>query len=218
MKKKYFSIIVLTGIMLILAACGKDEVKPAAIDEATDKCEVCNMAVADGPDATQIVLEDGKSMVFDDIGCMYAYLDKNKDKKIAAEFVRDHHDKGWVEAGDATYVYNKSVKTPMAYNVVSFKDEAKAKKFAGKNEGSTIMTEKELADHSWERNKDMMMKNKMKHHSHSDGMKDSEGSGEMKDSKDSDEMTDSKDSGDMKEDHDKDSDEMKEEHSKEDSH
>ncbi|WP_071459673.1 nitrous oxide reductase accessory protein NosL [Bacillus massilinigeriensis] len=171
MNKKFLSIMMVGIAMLIIAACGKDEVKPAAIKEDSDKCEVCNMAVVDGPHATQIVLEDGKSMVFDDIGCMYGYLDKNKDKKFAAEFVRDYHDKEWIKADKAFYVYNKSVKTPMAYNVVSFKDEARAKKFADKNDGSTILSAEKLEDHSWERNRDMMMKNKMKHHSHSEGNK-----------------------------------------------
>ena len=74
MKKKLFSFMVLTGFIMIFAACGKDEVQPVAINEATDTCEICNMAVVDNQYATQIVLENGKSYVFDDVGCMYEWL------------------------------------------------------------------------------------------------------------------------------------------------
>ena len=88
------------------------------------------MAVVDNQHATQIVLENGKSIVFDDVGCMYEWLEGNPNETIEAEFVRDYNDKEWVLVDDATYVYNQSVKTPMAYNVISFKDEASAEVFA----------------------------------------------------------------------------------------
>ena len=91
-------------------------------------------------------------MVFDDVGCMYEWLDSNENEEIAAEFVRDYNDKEWILVDDATYVYNQSVKTPMAYNVISFKDKASAEEFATENEGSTLMTANELADHGWEQN------------------------------------------------------------------
>ena len=168
MKKKLFSLMGLTGFILILAACGNDEVQPVAINEATDTCEICNMAVVDNQHATQIVLENGKSYVFDDIGCMYEWLDSNENEKIAAQFVRDYNDKEWILVDDATYVYNQSVKTPMAYNVVSFKDKASAEEFSAANEGSTLMTANDLAEHGWEQNHDMMQKHKMENHSHSE--------------------------------------------------
>lgn len=168
MKKILFSFMVLTGFIMIFAACGKEAVQPVAINEATDTCEVCNMAVVDNQYATQIVLENGKSYVFDDVGCMYEWLDTNKNEKIAAEFVRDYNDKEWISVDDATYVYNQSVKTPMAYNVISFKDKASAEAFSAENEDSTLMTANELAQHDWVQNQDMMQKNKMENHSHSD--------------------------------------------------
>lgn len=168
MKKKLFCLIGLVGFILFLAACGHDEVQPVAINQATDTCEVCNMAVVDNQHATQIVLENGKSMVFDDVGCMYEWLGSNENEEIAAEFVRDYNDKEWILVDDATYVYNQSVKTPMAYSVISFKDKASAEAFATENEGSTLMTANELADHDWEQNHDMMQKHDIEDHSHSE--------------------------------------------------
>jgi copper chaperone NosL len=172
MRKKLIQFIGFAGMILLLAACGEAEVQPVEINESTDTCDVCNMMVANDQHATQVVLANGKSMVFDDIGCMYDWIGSNANEEIAGNFVRDYHDKEWVLVDEATFVYNPSVKTPMAYNVVSFKDKTSAEDFAGENEGSTIMSASELAEHSWERNKDMMKKNKMENHSHSGDMKE----------------------------------------------
>ena len=166
--KKQLYFIGLIAFVFILAACGNKEVKPVAINDATDTCEVCNMAVVNNQYATQIVLENGKSIVFDDVGCMYEWLDGNQNETIAAEFVRDYNDKEWVLVDDATYVYNQSVKTPMAYNVISFKDKASAETFATENENSTLMTANELGDHGWKQNHDMMQKHSMENDSHSE--------------------------------------------------
>ena len=73
--KKQFYFIGLIAFVFILAACGNKAVEPVAINDATDTCEVCNMAVVDNQHATQIVLENGKSIVFDDVGCMYEWLE-----------------------------------------------------------------------------------------------------------------------------------------------
>ena len=69
MKKQLYSI-GLIAFVFILSACGDEAVQPVAVDDATDACEVCNMAVVDNQHATQIVLENGRSIVFDDVGCM----------------------------------------------------------------------------------------------------------------------------------------------------
>ena len=160
MTKKLFYLIGLAGLILLLAACGNEAVQPVDI-AATDTCEVCNMAVVNNQHATQIVLKNGKSMVFDDVGCMYKWLANNENEEIAAKFVRDYNDKEWILVDDATFVYNQSIKTPMAYNVLSFKDQASAEEFTSENEGSTLMTADELAQHDWVQNQDMMQKNKM---------------------------------------------------------
>jgi copper chaperone NosL len=168
MKKKLVYLVGMIGFIIILAACGNAEVQPVDINEATDTCEVCNMAVVNNQYATQIVLENGKSMVFDDVGCMYEWILSNENEEMKAQFVRDYHDKEWLLVDDATYVYNQSIKTPMAYNVISFKDKAAAEEFAAENAGSTLMTAAELAEHSWERNQDMMKGHNKENHSHSD--------------------------------------------------
>ncbi|MFB6468579.1 nitrous oxide reductase accessory protein NosL [Cytobacillus sp. Hz8] len=159
MKKNKALLVLLIGILsMYLAACGKDEVKPKAIDEDKDECDICNMAVMDNQFATEIILENGKTYVFDDIGCMYQWMSENKDKKVKAKFVRDYNTKDWVELDKATYVYNPDVNTPMAYNVISFADKKDAESFVTKKKG-TILSAKDLDQHEWNMNKDMMKKN-----------------------------------------------------------
>lgn len=147
-------------VVLMLAACGgnEEEVKPAAIEE-NDTCAICNMQVLDNEFATQVVQENGKSLVFDDIGCMYKWMDENNDKELKAEFVRDYNSKEWIQVDDATYVYDEKIKTPMAYNVISFKDKADAEKFIDENQGK-ILTASNLEQHEWKMNKEMMKKMK----------------------------------------------------------
>ncbi len=149
--------------LLLLAGCGKKEYKPVAINEKTDKCEKCNMAVKNNQFATEIILENGKSMVFDDIGCMYKWTKENKDKKIANSYVKDYNTKEWIESEKASYVYDKPIKTPMAYNVISFADKKDAQSFIDKN-GGKLLSYNNIQSHSWEKNEEMMkeMKEKMK--------------------------------------------------------
>lgn len=168
MKKKLLSFLLLISVMTTLAACGDKEVKPVAINEKTDICVICNMQVVDDQFATQIILENGKVFMFDDIGCMYKWVKENANQKIAAQFVRDYNTQEWVSLDNATYVYNPSVQTPMAYNVISFKDKADAEKFAKNNEGSTLLTASKLEKHIWDPNQDMMEKSGIEDHSHSE--------------------------------------------------
>lgn len=153
--KKYLFIISML-LILYLSACGMKDLVPVAIDEKNDKCVQCNMAVLDDQFATEVVLENGKTYTFDDIGCMFKWVDENPDQKIAARFVRDYESEKWIKVEEATYVYDESIKTPMAYNVISFSNEKKAKEFAA-DLNATVLTSKEIEDHSWGMNKEMMM-------------------------------------------------------------
>lgn len=155
--KKLFFILILG--LFVLTACGPKETVPVAINAKNDKCAQCNMAVVDDQFATQVVLKNGKTYTFDDIGCMFKWVKDNPEEEIAAQFVRDYETQKWIKAENATYVYERSIKTPMAYNVITFSKEEKAKKFAA-DLNATVMKSTEMKDHSWEMNKEMMMKMK----------------------------------------------------------
>lgn len=181
MKKTNIFLVVLAALMLVLAACGggsdttedvdangtdtneevadaTDELEytPADVKD-TDVCEVCAMAVPDNQHATQIVLKNEKSLMFDDLGCLYKWKDENGEDNIGAEFVRDFHTEEWIQIKDTTFVYDEEIETPMAYGVISFKNADEAEAYIDEFGKGVIMDAAALANHEWKMNKEMMM-------------------------------------------------------------
>lgn len=162
MKKQLIGLLGTLALTAALAGCGDTAAaKPAAIQAGVDKCDVCNMMVPDDHNATEIVLKDGKTLKFDDIGCEHVWTEKNGKDQISAEFVRDYHSKEWVNLEKASFVYDKNFKTPMAYGIYSFKDQQSAQGFLNEQGKGKLMTAKELESHSWERNMEMVKEKKM---------------------------------------------------------
>ena len=169
--------------MVLVAACGGPSYEPHPIDEATDRCAICNMAIKDDEFATQIITKDGQSLKFDDIGCMNEWKTEYGTDTVGAEFVRDYTNSKWLKYEDAYYVYDATIQTPMAYGIVSFEQQAEAEAFMAEYGAGELMTAADLANHSWEVNREMMEMSGMEGHSHShDGEVDAHGSeqdGEM---------------------------------------
>lgn len=162
-------------ILMLASACGAKEYKPQAINEETDKCVICNMAVKDDPYATQIITKDGQSLKFDDIGCMNKWKVENGTETLGAEFVRDHNSGDWVKYEKAYYAYDAEYITPMAYGVIAFEDKASAQAYIDEQGKGQLLSSDELAHHKWEVNREMMDMEDMEKHNesmHSDGSKD----------------------------------------------
>lgn len=153
--KKWMPAAVLAMVMLT-SACGEKKYTAQPINEEIDICAVCNMQVVDGVYATQLTMADGKNYKFDDIGCMEQWEQEHANEKLGMDFVRDYNDKTWIERGEATYVYDESIRTPMAYGIISFKDKKSAEAYVAKEGVGKIMTAKELEAHDWKQNMDMM--------------------------------------------------------------
>lgn len=173
-------LILFAAMILVLAACGSDDngeadstadkddsagemivYKPEAINPDVDVCEVCAMAVADDQFATQIVLKNKRALKFDDIGCMYRWINENGEDDIGAKFVRDYHTEEWMAVEEAVFVYDEQIETPMAYGMISFKDVADAEAFIEENGYGKLLTAADLMVHEWK----MMMHD---HHGHDD--------------------------------------------------
>lgn len=163
-KRFYLLAAAFLAAAVVFAACGKNEYKARAIQEDTDRCAHCNMAVADDAHATQVVAKDGRVFVFDDVGCMYVWMADHGDD-VGAAFVRDYNGLHWVKYEQAYYVYDESIKTPMAYGVLSFEKKADAEAFIAEHGSGTLMTADELSGHSWETHGD----HDHHHHDHEDG-------------------------------------------------
>lgn len=179
--RKYVTILTIILLVALSAGCGAAKFEAAAIDENADKCVVCNMQVADNEFATQIVLKDAKVLKFDDLGDLFVWKKRNGVEQIGARFVRDFNSKEWIALENATYVYDKTIRTPMAYGVVSFKEKSDAEKFVRERGTGKMLTSQELISHTWERNKEMMqnmhkemmqnMHNEADGHGHNGAMK-----------------------------------------------
>ncbi|WP_240636723.1 nitrous oxide reductase accessory protein NosL [Paenibacillus silvae] len=178
MNKRWILAMVLFLGTVMLTACGQ-KYAAVPINEEVDICAICNMQVKDDAFATQLTTKDGKNYKFDDIGCMNEWKKQNGTDNIGMDYVRDYNDKEWIEFSKATYVYDASLKTPMAYGVLNFKDKASAEAFVAEQGVGTIMTADELASHDWTQNMDNMnMEGDGHGHSHDgDGMNHDMGQG-----------------------------------------
>ena len=167
----------LTFVMaaVLSVACGRGEYAARAVNEETDRCAHCNMAVADDAHATQIVTKDGRTLIFDDIGCMFAWMAEHGDGEVGQAFVRDYHELGWIKLEKGYYVYDASFRTPMAYGVLSFASKSDAEAFIAEQGKGLLMTADDLSGHSWERNRDMMNGADGHHHGADGAMHEGEG-------------------------------------------
>ncbi|WP_341282770.1 nitrous oxide reductase accessory protein NosL [Paenibacillus sp. FSL H8-0537] len=189
MKMKSFNAMLLIMVIVLLtSACGAKEYKPQEINEETDICVICNMAVKDDPYATQIITKDGQSLKFDDIGCMNDWKVQNGTETVGAEFVRDHNSGNWLKYENAYYAYDAEYVTPMAYGVIAFENQASAQAYIAEQGKGELLSSADLKDHKWEVNRDMMDMENMEMHNesmHSDDSKEEMEMGHGTEGKDS---------------------------------
>jgi copper chaperone NosL len=152
---KWLSATLLLAI-LVIAGCSKEQYPAVAINEEVDRCEICNMAIKDDAYATQLITKEGRSLKFDDLGCLNQWRVENGTEQIAATYVRDYNSLEWVKYDKAYYVYDASIGTPMAYGILSFHSEAEAQDYITEHGVGTLLTADGLTTHSWAVNKEMM--------------------------------------------------------------
>lgn len=183
MKKYNIFLIISAVFILFLAACGSNdkpnndtedvgsnetaglEYQPEEINPDIDVCEVCAMAVADDQHATQIILKNERSLKFDDLGCLYEWIEENGEDEIGAKFVRDFNTEEWILLEEATYVFDENIETPMAYGIISFEEQTDAEQYVEDNGFGKLLTANELDDHKWEM---MDHDHDHSHHDHDD--------------------------------------------------
>lgn len=138
--------------VLLVSACGTKEefYPPVAIQAGVDRCEHCNMLVPDDANATQLLLSDGRSLKFDDIGCMVEWVGEHGLDNINVRYVRDFHSLDWIVMEEATFVFHEEFRTPMAYGVYSFSSINDAEAFVAEHGKGTIFSYEELETHHWE--------------------------------------------------------------------
>lgn len=109
-------------LTLVLAACGPGGPRP--IGYGTEPCEHCHMTISDPRFAAEARMEGGRLLVFDDVGCLAAWL---QDAGVARGWVVSYVDRAsWLPADSAVYLRTDTLRTPMASGLVALRPGAEA--------------------------------------------------------------------------------------------
>jgi copper chaperone NosL len=103
-----------------VAACGAPGPKPIELGETP--CEHCHMTISDPRFAAELVTTHRRIRLFDDAGCLAAYVaDGSEDAQaIRSLWVSDYLHPGiMLEVGQAHFVRSDSLRTPMDTRVVA---------------------------------------------------------------------------------------------------
>jgi len=94
-----------------------------------DKCAYCGMVIVDRRFAAAYN-EGGRWVYFDDVICLLLYL-KAVDKlgEVRKAYVHDYSTGRLIRAGEAYYVVNKKIPTPMGSGIAAFENREEAAKF-----------------------------------------------------------------------------------------
>lgn len=85
------------------------------------QCAKCKMEIVDTDFASQVAKGDGKTLFFDDIGCMAAWLGSHQVGKEDKIWVYALDTKRWIDANRAYYTATEN--TPMHYGFGAYEQE-----------------------------------------------------------------------------------------------
>lgn len=135
---------VILMLVLLLAACSNKpaEPQPADIRYGETICAECGMIISQPKYASSFAYAESegryKSLAFDDIGDMIAYMRKHPELIPVGVWVHDYDTEEWIEAQSAIYVKSDAIRSPMGFGVVAFADSASAERFATEVNGITL--------------------------------------------------------------------------------
>ena len=122
-----------------LVACGGNSAEgPPEIRYGQDVCEQCQMIISEPRFAAAYVTDDGDYHRFDDIGEMFLYA-TDRGETVRTFWVHDFHSEEWLETGDATFVHNPELTTPMGWGIAAFADRSAAEAYRA-TEGGTLLS------------------------------------------------------------------------------
>ncbi|MBT2691275.1 nitrous oxide reductase accessory protein NosL [Bacillus sp. ISL-47] len=140
MRLKHFFLTI--GLGLLLTACSSAAAGPVDIKQNQDSCEVCHMGIEEMNSAAQLILKNGKPIIFDDIGCMTEYL-QTENPEYEAAFVHDYQSKEWISFDASSFIQDQNIDSPMSYGIAAFKSKDDAAAFQ-REHGGDAYTKAEL--------------------------------------------------------------------------
>jgi len=98
--------------------------KPLQFEMGTVQCPQCRMPIASLSNSVQLIVSDGNTYAFDDVGCMVLWINDNeKQLRELTIWVYAHDTKQWVDAKKAYFSLTDS--TPMRYGFGAYENEHK---------------------------------------------------------------------------------------------
>lgn len=146
--KNWLLVAFMITLLGVLTACGEKTYEPREINAETDVCHMCNMSITHAQYAGQIVKKNNDVIVFDDIGCLMAYMEEYGDHEVGAAFIRDNNSNAWLNIEDASYVYSVDYWTPMNFGVLAFANADAAKAYINEQPGE-LMAYEDLTTFNW---------------------------------------------------------------------
>jgi len=134
-------------VMVLVFSCKNDpQTGPVEIYYGEDICENCKMIISEKDFAAQYKLSTGKTVKFDDLGCMFHYMKGEEKAQIDAVYVMDYDSKQWIDGESAYYVWTDNISTPMGHGIVALRDSQGAIELANKEKGKYLGSLKGASD------------------------------------------------------------------------
>ncbi|HHW84862.1 MAG TPA: hypothetical protein GX400_01470 [Chloroflexi bacterium] len=130
--------------LAMLAACagGPTTPEPAKIRFGETICTECGMIISQPKYASSFAYAESegrfKSLPFDDIGDMLAYMRKHSDLIPVGVWVHDYISEEWIDAERAYFVHSDAIKSPMGHGIAAFADKSAAEQFAVETAGQML--------------------------------------------------------------------------------
>ncbi|SDE34989.1 nitrous oxide reductase accessory protein NosL [Riemerella columbipharyngis] len=122
--KKIFSLLLGTGLLLLVLSCSK---KTEPINFGKDQCSHCKMVIEDPKYGAELLTSKGRVYKFDDLSCMESFVDENPDKADHAQlYVSDFITHELFPVEQASKVTGGEVRSPMGGNTAAFKNKNEA--------------------------------------------------------------------------------------------
>jgi copper chaperone NosL len=108
------------GVALSASGCG--DPGPREIAFGAEACEQCLMAVQNDGHPAQMVTENGRSLIFDSIECLAAYLHQREEiESVASLWVTDFSDPpALISVDEAAFLVSPTLASPMGLGITAF--------------------------------------------------------------------------------------------------
>jgi copper chaperone NosL len=103
----------------LIPGCGPP--RPREIAWGDERCAHCHMNLVDPRFAAQLRTGTGKSVVFDDVGCLAEWIRENRAPVGAAWVASFTEPRDWLATDRALYLLSDTLRTPMASGLAALR-------------------------------------------------------------------------------------------------